>query len=80
MAARLNRNHTENCLSRIKASQLLNRVQDHGLGKVDMTKTQLQAACWTLERLLARAVAPQDINLAGNLTVEIVRFSDTSPR
>lgn len=80
MAARLNRNHTESCLSRIKASQLLNRVQNHALGTEDMTKTQLQAACWTLERLLARAIAPQDINLAGNLTVEIVRFSDTSPR
>jgi hypothetical protein len=80
MATRLNRNHTESCLSRIKASQLLNRIQDHGLGKLEMTKTQLQAACWTLERILARAVAPQDLNLRGDLKVEIVRFSDPPSR
>lgn len=78
MAARLNRNHSESCLKRIKASQLLNRIQNHGLGKEEMTKTQLQAACFLVERILARAVAPQDVNLKGNVTVELVRFTDTS--
>lgn len=79
MAERLNRNHSESCIKRIKASQLLNRIQNHGLGLEDMTKTQLQAACFLVERILARAVAPQDVNLKANVTVQVVRFSDSSP-
>jgi hypothetical protein len=80
MAARLNLRHTESCLKRIKTSQLLNRIQNHGLGETEMTLTQLKAACFLVERTLARAVAPQDLNVTGNLQIEIVRFTDSTPR
>jgi hypothetical protein len=78
MATRLNRNHSESCLKRIRTSQLINRVQNHALGKEEMTKTEITAACFLIERTLAKAVAPQDLNLKGNVTVQVVRFSDSS--
>lgn len=79
MAVRLNRNHSESCLARIKTSQLLNRLQNHGLGKAEMRKTEIQAAIFLVERTLARAVAPQDLNVHGDITVEVVRFADKAP-
>lgn len=45
MAARVNKpNHAEKTKGLIRASQLLNRVFEHGFGNVEMSQTQLQAA------------------------------------
>lgn len=38
---------------RIKAPQLLNRLQDHALGECEMTSTQIQAAQICLRKVLA---------------------------
>lgn len=86
MAARLNRNHSEQVLERIQLSQLVTRLQNNALEKlrdpndkdkvVHMTEGQITSAKFLIERKLARAVAPQDINLAGSITVEVVRFAD----
>jgi hypothetical protein len=74
MAERLNKNHSESCLKRIRTSQLLNRVQDHALGQVEMSKTELTAACFLIERTLAKAEAPKELKVSGELTlVEILR-------
>lgn len=69
MAVRLNARHSESCLKRIRTSQLLNRVQEHALGKLTMQKTELQAACFLIERTLAKAEAPKDINLNAQVTL-----------
>lgn len=69
MAARLNRMHSELVLKRIRTSQLVNRLQDAALGKFDMTRTQVAAAVFLIERTIARAEAPKDLNLTGNITV-----------
>lgn len=82
MAQRLNRNHSESVIKRIKTSQLVNRLQDHAFGTLKgppteddpegrpilLTDGQIRAACFLIERTLAKAVLPQDINLNGNLT------------
>ena len=45
MAARINKiHHDEKTKRLIQASQLLNRLTDHGNGKVEMTASQVQAA------------------------------------
>lgn len=81
MAARLNRLDTERVLARIKLSQLTNRLQDNALGllkspntgePVSMNDGQIQSAKFLLERMLARAVAPQDLNLHGDLSLTVV--------
>jgi hypothetical protein len=82
MAIRLNRNHSELVLKRIKTSQLVNRLQDHTFGTltgppteeypkgrpIQMTDSQVRSACFLIERTLAKAVLPQDLNINGNLT------------
>lgn len=90
MAARLNRNHSEQVLERIQLSNLVTRLQKNSLRQLKnpnkpdelltMTEGEIRSAIFLIERRLARAVAPQDLNLKGSLTVEIVRFSDTTAR
>jgi hypothetical protein len=53
MAARLNRRHTEMVLKKIQASQLINRLQDHVLGVVEMKDSQIRAADILLKKVLA---------------------------
>jgi len=68
VAARLNRNHSELVLKRIKTSQLVNRLQDNAFGKIELTDGQIASAKFLIERTVAKAVMPQDINVNGNLT------------
>lgn len=53
MAARKRRiRHDEDTRAKIQASQLINRLTDHALGKNEMTATQVQAARILLDRTL----------------------------
>jgi len=86
MAARLNRLDTARVLQRIKLSQLVNRLQDNAMGKLKITvgerkgepccmnEGQISSAKFLIERCLARAEAPKDLNLnfAGRIEVEFV--------
>jgi hypothetical protein len=71
MAARLNPRHTELVLRRIKTSQLVNRLQDNAMGKIQpqLSKSQVDSATFLVERLIAKASAPKDINLTGSLQI-----------
>lgn len=44
--------HQEDVRSKIQASQLVNRLSDHVLGKVELTATQVQAARVLLAKTL----------------------------
>jgi hypothetical protein len=44
MAVRLNPRHQSSVIARIQSSQLVNALQDHALGKNDMSVTQVRAA------------------------------------
>jgi len=68
MAARLNPRHSELVLRRIKTSQLVNRLQDNALGKIVLTPEQIRSATFLIERTVARAEAPKDINLSGSMS------------
>ncbi|MEI5996816.1 hypothetical protein H3V53_06260 [Paraburkholderia bengalensis] len=53
MAARLRKTHQDDVRLKIKTSQLINRLQDHALGKLkDLSPTQLRA----IEVLLKKAI------------------------
>lgn len=43
MAKRLRPMHQEDVRAKIQTSQLINRLTDHALGKVDLSTTQVQA-------------------------------------
>jgi hypothetical protein len=76
MPARLNRMHTESVIQKIKASQLLNFLQDHAVdGKYSkVAKTRIDAAKFLLERVLARAEAPKQLNVSLSLA-ELIKQS-----
>lgn len=52
MAARKRIVHDENTRAKIQASQLINRLTDHVLGKIDMAPTQVTAALGLLKKTL----------------------------
>jgi hypothetical protein len=78
MAARLNRNHSELVLKRIQVSNLVTRLQKNALRQlknpndlnevISMTQSEIDCAKFLIERTIAKAVLPQDLNINGNLT------------
>lgn len=52
MAARLRPHHQEEVRAKIKTSQLINRLTDHALGKVEMSATQVTAAATLIRKTL----------------------------
>ncbi len=85
MAARTNRpNHTDSCRDKIKVSQLLNRLQDHVLGKDDNPedKPEISATQMKAIEILLRKKLPDlssvelEATVDGSLTVQIVRLAD----
>ena len=76
MAARLNKLHQEDIRQKIKASQLLNVLQNHALtGQGDFPSSRIKA----IEILLKKSVSDlTSMELMGEgggpLTVEILRF------
>lgn len=69
MAARKTKiRHDDETRAKIKASQLLNRLQDHVLGGCEMTSTQVRAA-----EIVLRKVLP-DLSQADNTTEVTHRY------
>jgi len=54
MAARLNRHHSEETRAKIQAGNLINRLQRHADGEIDMTASQVRAAEILLDRSVAK--------------------------
>jgi phage-related protein len=60
MAARTRRvNHNQKTIEKIQASQLVNRLRDHVLGKVELTASQVTAALGLLKKTLPDLAAVQ---------------------
>ena len=50
MAERLNRRHQEMIRDKIRASQLVNRLENHVFGELDLNTTQVTAALGLLKK------------------------------
>lgn len=55
MAARLRTTHQNEVRQKIQASQLINRLQGHANGEVDMSPSQVQAAKILLDKSISNA-------------------------
>ena len=53
MAARIDRLHSERVRARIKLSQLVTRIESNGLGELEMTPSQLDAAKFLVNKAMA---------------------------
>lgn len=71
MAARKQLWHPDSVREKIRASQLVNRLQDHAEGKLDkpMDATQVAAALGLLDRCVPK-LAAQEIRLQGNVVIQ----------
>ena len=73
MAARLNPGHQQSVRDKIQGSQLVNVLQDHALGKRDLTPTQVQSAKILLDKLVSNAPTQIDANVEGDLTITSIK-------
>jgi hypothetical protein len=71
MAARLNPRNSEAIMLKIKAAQLVEKLQNHALNNQEMGKSQVTAATWLLERILARAENPKEHHHTGDLNITV---------
>lgn len=70
MAARVRKaTLTETWRAKIKASMLINRLQDHADGKVELTPTQVQACKILLDKTVSNA--PTEVQAAVDGRIEI---------
>ena len=77
MAARMRKTHQDDVRTKIQVSQLLNRLQNHAFGEVELNATQLRA----IEILLKKTLPDlSQVDLQGEVdvgvTVNIVRFGE----
>lgn len=68
MAARLRAQHQDEVREKIRASQLVNRLQDHAFGNNEMSATQLKAAEILLRKCLSDLSA---IQLSGSVEHQV---------
>lgn len=72
MAIRLNRNHAELVRKKIQVSQLIKRLQDHAFGRTEMTKTQVQAASFLINKVTPNPPEQKDVNVSGELATRLI--------
>lgn len=71
MAARIKKiNLTESWKDKIRVSMLLNRLDNHIFNNVEMSASQLDAAKFLINKVVANPVAETNVNHSGSLTVE----------
>jgi hypothetical protein len=58
----LNRRNAESVRQKIQISQLVNRLQNHGLGKVEMTSTQIDAAKFLINKRMPNLPERKEIS------------------
>lgn len=75
MPARIRKiRHDEETRRKIQTSQLVNRLSDHVLGKIELTNTQVRAAEILLSKTLPNLVSTQmDMNAAVTVTDPVDR-------
>ena len=78
MAARINRMHSEQVRLKIQAANLVQRLQDHAMGEIEMTMSQINAANSLLDRSVPKLSQIQHVGdesepIVHKIVREIVR-------
>lgn len=67
MAARLNKRHQDLVREKIRAGQVIDRLEKCALGEIEMTPTQVQSAKILLDKSISNAQT--DVNLSGDIQI-----------
>ena len=62
---------TESWKEKIRVSMLLNRLNDHVFGEAEMSNTQLDAAKFLLNKVIANPAQDANVNHSGEFTVNL---------
>lgn len=69
MAARLNPRHQEMVRAKIQTSQLINRLQDHAFGRMEMPDSQRDSAKFLIGKSLSNPAESKTVTHDGKVTV-----------
>lgn len=74
MAARLKAKHQDDVRTKIQTSQLINRLNKHIDGSIELSSTQIDAAKFLINKTLSNAptVTENTTELNGNIKFEVV--------
>ena len=74
MAARLRAKHQDEIRAKIQTSQLINRLNKHIDGEIELTSSQVDAIKFLVNKTLSNAPTEIEQNITGELLIgEIVR-------
>lgn len=63
---------TESWKERIRASMILNRLNNHALGEEEMSSTQIDAAKFLLNKVISNAPTESKVDVAGSVGLVLV--------
>ena len=74
MAARLKAKHQDDIRSKIQTSQLINRLNNHIDGSIELSSTQIDAAKFLINKTMSNAptITDNKTELTGNLKFEVI--------
>ena len=67
MAARLRKSHQEDIKAKIKVSNIIDRLEKHINGEIEMTNTQVTSARILLDKTMSNAPQEQELKHSGNV-------------
>jgi hypothetical protein len=76
MAARLNRRHQDMVRDKIQANHLINRLENHALGEIELSPTQIRAIEILLNKTLPNLTA---VELSGDEENPVVLKGGLAP-
>ena len=78
MAARIRKTHQEDVRRKIQLSMIINRLQDHFAGKVELTDAQIKSAKILLDKSMSNAPTVSELSGPGGTPIPVginVKFS-----
>lgn len=76
MAARLKKHHQDDVRTKIKVGNIIDRLEKHVEGIIEMTPSQVTSAKILLDKTMSNAPQLVQGEIDHNLTVEITRFTE----
>jgi hypothetical protein len=76
MAERLRKRHQDDIRTKIKVSNIIDRLEKHVNGEIEMTPAQVTSARILLDKTISNAPTDINANVDASVTVEIVRFGN----
>jgi len=75
MAERINKRQTESAKALIQTQRHIQELQAFIFGEREMDANQVRAACYLIDQSIGKALQTTDIDMDGNLEINVVRYA-----